>query len=303
MPQKILITGANGFLGQHLCKFLQDAGFVVFATSKSNAAPYLQLHQLPFASCDLTNAHAVKQLVDSLQPNVIIHAAARSKPDDCELYPDLCLQDNVESTRHLLQAAEQNHVQQFIYMSTDFVFGQDGPHAETDAPNPINFYGESKLRAEQLVQSSKLNTCVVRPVFIYGPRYAGMRNCFVQMITDNLQAGKPLKIVHDQQRTPTYVFDLCKGLQSIIEKNTNGIFHLAGKNILSPYQMACLIANEAGLDKSLIEAVTADTFVELAKRPVKSGLKIEKAMQELNFNPIEYAEGVRLTLLDSNNLH
>ncbi len=296
MPQKILITGANGFLGQHLSVFLQHAGYKVFATSKSAAAPYLQLHQMPFASCELTNANDVLQLVEQVKPDVIIHCAARSKPDDCEANQELCLQDNLETTRHLLQAAEQNHVQQFIYMSTDFVFGHDGPHAETDEPNPINFYGESKWRAEQAVQASKINGCIVRPVFIYGPRFAGMRNCFVQMITDNLQAGKSLQIVNDQQRTPTYVFDLCKGMQSIVEKNAGGIFHLAGKNILSPYEMACMIADEAGLDKSLIQSVTADTFVELAKRPVKSGLKIDKAKRELNFNPIEYAEGVRLTL-------
>jgi dTDP-4-dehydrorhamnose reductase len=300
MSQKILITGANGFLGQHLSAFLHHAGFHVFATSKSAAAPYLQTNQIAFATCDLTNKNDVLHLVEQTKPDVIIHSAARSKPDDCETNQDLCLQDNLETTRHLLRAAMQNHVQQFIYMSTDFVFGHDGPHAETDVPNPINFYGESKLMAEQLVQSSPINSCIVRPVFIYGPRFAGMRNCFVQMITDNLQVGKRLKIVHDQQRTPTYVFDLCKGLQTIIEKNANGIFHLSGKNILSPYQMACMIADEAGLDKSLIESVTADTFVELAKRPVKSGLKIDKAMRELDFNPIDYAEGVRLTLCANN---
>ncbi|MBC7749783.1 MAG: sugar nucleotide-binding protein, partial [Methylotenera sp.] len=183
----------------------------------------------------------------------------------------------------------------FVYISTDFVFGENGPHDEATTPDPLNFYGESKLQAEHLVQLSGLPFAIVRPVFIYGQLFLGMKPTFIHWVQQNLQNGKPIKVVNDQQRTPTFVTDICDGISAIINQKVQGIFHLAGKDIISPYAMALTVARVLGLDSSLIEPVTSETFFEPVKRAKLSVLKIDKAREKLGYNPVSFEEGVKLS--------
>ena len=206
----------------------------------------------------------------------------------------LCIANNVTATKYLIDAAKKINAK-FIYTSTDFIFGENGPHKEDDIPAPLNFYGESKLQAEEIVKSSGLNYVIIRPVFIYGNIWQGLRPSFLHWVKNNLEQGKKIKVVSDQLRTPTYVYDICKGIEIIIKENVNGVFHLAGKNILSPYQMAITVADVLQLDKSLIENVTSDTFPEPVARAKLSGLKIDKAIAQLNYAPVSFEEGVKLT--------
>lgn len=250
-----------------------------------------------YFSTDFTDASAVLKLVAETNPQVIIHTAAISKPDECENDKDYCLQNNVEATRHLLQAFKliQSPGALFIYLSTDFVFGEDGPHSEGDIKNPLNFYGESKLRAEELVIDSGLRYSIVRPVFIYGEVWTSLRPSFLHWVKNSLEAHKPIKVVSDQLRTPTHVYDICEGIEAIIKQQKTGIYHLAGKDILSPYKMAIITANVLGLDDGLIENVTSEIFPEPVKRAKRSGLKIDKAAAELLYEPVSFEEGVRMT--------
>ena len=290
---KILVTGANGFLGQHLTLYLADKGFSVVACSRG-ICRISGNNSFQYYSIDLTDKTAVDNLVATVKPDVIIHSAANSKPDECETNKEACLLQNVEATRFLLESAKpfQSH---FIYVSTDFIFGDDGPHSENDLPDPLNFYGESKLRAENIVINSGLAYAIVRPVFIYGPVLQGMRPSFLHWVKNNLDQGKTIRVVSDQQRTPTFVLDICKGVHSIIEQKAAGAYHLAGKNILSPYEMAMIVAKFLNLDAALIENVTSDTFIETVQRAKRSGLKIEKAGKELGYKPVSFEEGVQLT--------
>lgn len=285
----IVITGANGFLGQHLCVFFSDRGYDIVATGRGDCK--IAQSNFSYYSCDLTYKHEVEVMLDTHQPDVIIHTAALSKPDECNDNKQLCLATNVEATRYLLRDPSVH----FIYTSTDFVFGDNGPHDE-DAPfDPLNFYGESKLQAEQLVRQLSDKAAIVRPVFIYGKVWDGLRGTFLHWVKNNLEEHKPIKVVSDQFRTPTYVADICKGIQSIVETEATGAYHLAGKDILSPYDMAITTAKVLGLDAALIENVTADTFPEPVKRAKRSGLKIEKAKKELGYKPVSFEEGVKLT--------
>ncbi|WP_153797978.1 SDR family oxidoreductase [Foetidibacter luteolus] len=293
---KILITGANGFLGQHLTLHLAAKGYHVLAVSRGDCRIPLP-HNFIFASLDITEKQPVDALVKVYAPDVIVHAAAISKPDECEKNRPACLLHNVTATQfllHALQALPQGK-SQFIYISTDFVFGENGPHAEEDEKGPLNFYGESKLQAERLVEQSGLPFSIVRPVFIYGAVWQGLRPSFLHWVKNNLEKGQPIKVVSDQQRTPTFVEDLCKGIESIIENRKTGVYHLAGKNILSPWQMAMDTAAILGLDAALIENVTSQSFAEPVKRAKKSGLKIDKAIHELDYNPVDFKEGIRST--------
>ncbi|HRH50709.1 MAG TPA: SDR family oxidoreductase [Panacibacter sp.] len=290
---KILVTGANGFLGQHLTIYLAGKGYHIAACSRGICritTPCL----FEYYAIDLTDERSVLSLIGKVQPDVVIHTAAMSKPDECNTHKTACLLQNVETVKFLLQACKplQTH---FIYISTDFIFGENGPHSEDEVPAPMNFYGESKLLAENLVVSSGLRYAIVRPVFIYGPVLEGMRPSFLHWIKNNLEQHKFIKVVSDQQRTPTLVTDICKGIEVIVTQKQEGAFHLAGKDIISPFQMAVAVASFLKLDAALIENVTSDTFIETVQRAKHSGLKIDKARKILGYEPVSFEEGVQLT--------
>ena len=287
------MTGANGFLGQHLCVYLKDSGYRVVATGKGECR--LTGQGYTYHSCDITDSAQVQLMTDTYRPDVIIHNAAMSKPDECNNDKEMCVKVNVEATRNMLQYAPAH----FVYLSTDFIFGEGGPHSEDEQPAPLNFYGESKLRAEQLVTIMSDKACIVRPVFIYGKTFDGQRGSFLHWVKHNLEQKKSIKVVSDQLRTPTYAEDICRGIHAIIDKEATGAYHLAGKDILSPYDMALAAAKVLNLDAMLIEKVTADTFPEPVKRAKRSGLKIDKAELELGYKPVSFEEGVRLTFEDS----
>jgi dTDP-4-dehydrorhamnose reductase len=290
---KVLVTGANGFLGQHLCMHLANHGFIVLATGRGvrKLLPNVVVQYQPI---ELTSKADVVATITTLKPNVIVHTAAMSKPDECDVNRSACLLNNVEATKHVLEAASLIGAS-VIYTSTDFVFGEGGPHSEEDEPAPLNFYGQSKLLAEELVMKAGSQHAIMRPVFIYGKAWEGMRPTFLHWVKHNLEQGKPIKVVNDQFRTPTHVQDLCKGLEAMIRKQATGIYHLAGREILTPYQMAITVAKVLELNDSLIESVTAETFAEPVKRAKKSGLAIDKAAKELGYQRRSFEEGVKET--------
>lgn len=295
MKNKILVTGANGFMGQHVIRFLNDKNYHVIATSR-NLSRLSKEWNVEYYSCNIAHEKEVEDLMNTIKPTLIIHTAALSKPDECENNKEYCLQVNVKATEYILQYAKKvNENVVFIYISTDFIFGENGPHKEDDNPNPLNFYGESKLRAEEFVKNNSSNCCIVRPVFIYGKVWDGLRPSFLHWVKKNLEEKKTIKVVSDQFRTPTYIDDVSSGIEKIIATNSTGVFHIAGKNIMSPYDMAITVAEVLNLNKNLIEKVTSETFPEPVVRAKKSGLIITKAIQQLGYQPLSFEEGVRKT--------
>lgn len=290
---KVLVTGSNGFLGQHLSVYLSTKGYKIIATGKGNCRIKKE-HEFDYVDIDFSNQFKVEILLDTYKPNIVIHNAAMSKPDECENDKAACLLNNVETTKYIVDTVNKIGGK-IIYVSTDFIFGENGPHDVDASPQPLNFYGESKLLAEQYVVSKANDWAIVRPVFIYGEVWDGMRPSFLHWVKNNVENNKPIKVVNDQLRTPTYVLDICKGIEAIIEQNKQGAFHLAGKDILSPYQMALTVCDYLGLNKELIISVTSETFPEPVKRAKRSGLKIEHSIQELQYNPVTFKEGVALT--------
>ncbi len=290
----ILITGANGFLGQHLSLYLANKGFKVVAVSRGEAKLPLQKN-ITYYSLELTDVSKLTAIFLQTTPSIVIHTAAMSKPDECAAHQDLCLLHNVRVTENLIALANQ-YGSFFMHISTDFIFGENGPHAEDAIPDPLNFYGESKKMAEAHVTANAQSFAIIRPVFIYGKLLHGMRPSFLHWVKHKLEAREKIKVVTDQLRTPTYVMDICKGIESILQQKKNGVFHLAGKDIISPYQMAIIVAKALKLDESLIEPVNSDTFPETVKRAKFSGLRIDKARLELGYEPVSFEEGVELSL-------
>jgi len=260
-PMKILVTGANGLLGQHLVNLLVEQGYQVVATGRGGSRlPASLAAQCMYHDTDITDEWAVHELFVKEAPEVVVHAAAMTQVDECQLNQERCEAVNVKATAQLVLEAEavSGH---FIYLSTDFVFdGEKGNYSEDDHLNPVSWYGFTKVQAESIVETSELPWAIVR--------------------------------------TPTYVEDLAMGVLLIIRKKAEGIYHISGKDRLSPYEMALQTAQVAGLDASLIERVDASVFKQPAKRPPVTGFDISKAKKELGYAPVSFEEG--LTLMFAN---
>jgi len=292
---KVLITGANGFLGHYLVSLLLQKGYEVIATGKgNNRLPFGNSEKFVYTEMDFTNPFVVNDIFDTHKPEIVVHAGAVSKPDECELNRKEALRINTEGTVTMLSNAAK-HKCFFIFISTDFVFdGEAGMYTEVDNPNPVNFYGKTKLEAEEAVKRYDFDWAIVRTVLVYGKAMAGRSN-ILTIVKEKLEKGEAYSVVDDQVRTPTYVEDLAAGIIAIMEKRACGIYHLSGINILTPYEMACKTADFLGLDKSLIKRVTAESFSQPAKRPARTGFIIDKAIRELAYSPVSFLEGLKRT--------
>ena len=295
---KILVTGANGLLGQHLIKrLIETSGYEIIAAGRGECRlPFQTSGKYNYFSLNITDGLAVNEFMHLHQPNIIVHAAAITQPDPCEQDPVACWDCNVTATRFLLDAANTLHAF-FIYISTDFVFdGLNGPYKETDASGPVNYYGSSKLAAEKSVMELATEWAIVRTVLVFGNILSGNRSNIISWVKENLQNKQPIKVVSDQLRTPTYVDDLVKGILLVMEKRATGIFHISGAELMSPYDMAVATADYLQLDKSLLQKVDASIFSQPAQRPLKTGFIIDKAKRELGYQPIPFKEALKKML-------
>jgi dTDP-4-dehydrorhamnose reductase len=292
---KVLITGANGFLGYYLIEQLLAKKYRVVATGRGECRlPFSEHPDFSYASMDFTDPFSVHDVFNMHSPEVVIHAGAMSKPDECEQNQWQAYTTNTEGTLTvLMNAAEQKSF--FLFVSTDFIFdGERGMYTEEDAANPVNFYGKTKAEAEDAVKEYENDWAIVRTVLVYGKPQVGRSN-ILTIVKEKLEKGEKYNVVDDQVRTPTYVEDLASGIILIIEKKAKGVYHLSGEDVLTPYQMACLAADHLGLDKTLIQKVTVSSFSQPAKRPLKTGFIIDKAKKDIGYQPLSFEEGLRKT--------
>ncbi|HUX84142.1 MAG TPA: SDR family oxidoreductase [Chitinophagaceae bacterium] len=295
---RILITGSNGLLGQHLLKILRENPNHTLLATARGANRLKEGKGFTYQSMDLCDREQTRQVVLGFRPEAIIHAAAMTQVDDCELQPEQCRQVNVDGTAALLSAAEQTR-SFFLLVSTDFVFdGLSGPYREEDAPHPLSVYGQSKLDAEELVRKSDLPWAIARTVLVYGIAEDLSRTNIVLWVRNSLVQGKTIRVVDDQWRTPTLVQDLAFGCRLITEKKAKGIFNISGMDLLTPYQMACQTAEFFGLDASLIQRADGTSFSQAARRPARTGFVLEKARRELGYQPHSFREGLALVARD-----
>lgn len=291
---KVVITGANGLLGQHLVKLLLKKGFTVIATGRGQSRLLLrETHSYHYYDADIADHAKLAGIMAQEKPGAVIHAAAMTQVDDCELNQDKCFETNVSGTSCVLSNAEA-YSRHIIFISTDFVFsGEKGNYGEDDERNPVSRYGAAKVQAEELLKASRIPWTIVRTCLVYGNTIHGTRNNIINWVKDKLERKERIKVVDDQIRTPTYVEDLAAGIALILERKATGIFHISGKDILTPFEMAIRTADYFGLDKTLIERVNASSFTQPARRPPKTGLIIDKARRELGYEPLGFDEGLR----------
>jgi dTDP-4-dehydrorhamnose reductase len=293
---KILLTGSNGLLGQKLVALLHHApGVELIATARGANRLAATYPALTFVPLDVTDAEQVGQVLGQHRPTHVIHTAAMTQVDECEQNQAACWTQNVTAVEHLAAACAQLDVH-LTHLSTDFIFnGTEALLSEEAQPDPISHYGASKLAAEQAVQrTAGLRWAIARTVLVYGTTLAGGRSNLVLWVYNSLRNQQKIKVVADQWRTPTLAEDLAQGCWLLAQQSARGIFHVSGRELLTPYQMAHQVAAVFQLDATLLEQVDSQTFTQPARRPPRTGFRIDKAEQELGYQPHTFAEGLAL---------
>lgn len=292
--KRVLITGANGLLGQELVRLMSRyPEYDVLATAR-DSTPRYDGGSGGFAPLDVTVVDDVRRVFQDFTPTVVINCAALTQVDRCETNRDDCWKVNAEAVEHL--ALQCHHAgAHLIQVSTDFVFnGQNGPYREDARPDPVNFYGKSKQAAENAARGAGLDKwSIARTVLVYGTGENLARSNFALWVIDKLTAGESIRVVTDQWRTPTYAPDLAAGIERIARYGKNGVFHLSGRELTSIYEFARTVADVFDLDDGLIRPTDGSEFQQTAARPAKTGFIILKAETELGYKPRTMKQALR----------
>jgi len=209
-----------------------------------------------------------------------VNTAALTNVDACEVDKKKCWRLNVAAVEHLIDAASKISAR-ILQLSTDYVFdGNNGPYSEEDIPNPICYYGESKLASENILQMSDEQHTIARTAVLYG-KEIGIRENFVTWLLPKLRSGQPVRIVDDQIGNTTFAGELADSIWRIMNLGSRGTFHLCGREYISRYHFALKIAEVFELESTLIKQSKTDDLEQIANRPLFSGLRVEKALREL----------------------
>lgn len=285
---RVLVTGATGLLGSKLVEKLTRKEYHVY----SGYNKHEPINGEPI-KIDVAKKDDVEKAFEVSKPDVVIHTAALTNVDECEMNKELAWKTNVIGTKNIADMSK--HYNAFlIYISTDYVFdGEKGMYKEDDEPNPINYYGLTKLKGEEEVMKLD-NYLIVRTSVIYGSTPASGKTNFALWVIENLKKRKEVKVVVDQWNTPTLNINLADMIIELLEKRLNGVYHLAGATRISRYDFARLIAKVFELEENLIVPTTSDQITWIAKRPQDSSLNVTKALNTLTNKPLQITEAIKL---------
>ena len=282
MARKILITGAEGQLGKALQISLSDK-FKLLPTSRKptqKAIKNRNVHKL-----DITVKEDIAAVIASFNPDIIINCAAYTDVDGSEKDKDLAHKVNVSGLQNLIQLSEKETF--FIQISSDYVFdGNNGPYTEDDHTFPVNYYGKTKLEAENMLRGMRRRFLIFRPNVLYGEDIFSKGNFFA-WVYKSLLNGKSISVVTDQISNPVYVQNFVNAIFKCIIMNCEGIYHFGSDDYISRYEFARNIAQIFNFELSLVEPIETKILAQkvksyIAKRPINSGLKTEKIEQEVN---------------------
>jgi dTDP-4-dehydrorhamnose reductase len=278
---KLLITGASGLYGSKLAEMATYANHKVFSVHNQHPAIFGTPIQL-----EITDKAKVETTIANIMPDVIVHAATLTDVDKCELNRELAWKINVEGTLNIIQAAKINDAF-LLYISTDYVFdGEKGNYTETDLPSPINFYGYTKLKAEEAIKKALHNYCIARTSVIYGSTPAAGKTNFALWLLNKLKNKEQIKVFTDQSNSPTLNTSLVEMTLEIAERKLTGTYHISGATPISRYNFAELFAKTFDLDPSLIIPILSKELKLPARRPKNSSLNTSKAQHFLKNKPL-----------------
>jgi len=289
---KIIITGAQGFLGRCLLGLNGEHEWEGWSRQAGAVAG------ISCKAVDLLDAEFVTRLLEEQRPDWVINAAAVTNVDSCEVDRDAARRANVEVVANLVAACRQTGVG-LAHLSTDYVFdGEDGPYTEGDPTHPLSYYGELKLESEKLVLEGVGRAFVVRTMWLYG-YVPGARPNMVTWPLETLARGEELRIVADQWGNATYGPDLAAALVDLCAEEAKGLWHMGGGSFMTRYEQVVALATFFGLDAELIGETTTAELAQPALRPLRSGLSTDAIERRLGRKPLSYLQGLEHLVQDS----
>ena len=287
MKSKLLIIGGSGLVGSTLLQYASP-NYNIHFTYNTNKITFDNISSTQINL--LGNQKIIIDLIKEVQPDIVVNTAAHSSVDLCETDHSIADKLHVDITQDITQACKDID-SKLVYISTDAVFQGElnKKYTELDQPNPINYYGKTKLQAEQITLNTSPKNVVLRTAVIYGWHE---KSRFTNWIIQTLKENHMVDPFIDQYNTPTLVDDLAKSLLSIFEKNISGMFHATGKSCLNRYEFALVLASTFGLDKKLIKSVTSKEKKQDAPRPTSTCLNSRKLEKLIDFNFSDIQSGV-----------
>lgn len=289
---KILLTGANGLVGQKIKAELAAAPQVQLTATSLHPEIHPLHADYRFETLDITSNTLCQDAIARCQPDVIINTAAQANVNACEQDKVFCRQVNTEAVMNITHIANRYGIH-LVHISTDFVFsGRRTDYSEEDTPDPLNYYGVAKKEAEDYIREQARQWSIIRTILVYGYVPGIKRQNLVTWVYHALKSGRSINVVQDQYRTPTLAEDLAQACSEIALQSKEGIFHIAGRELMSIEQMARRVAEHFRLDAGLINPVSTAWLNEPAMRPPKSGFNLMKAEKMLRFIPHSFQEGL-----------
>jgi len=282
------VTGASGLLGHKVAQLALEKSHEVYSAYKEHPTNLGKPIKL-----DLTYQSQVSEIITRLEPQAIVHTAAYTDVDSCETNRDLAWKVNAEATKHLAMASAtiNSHL---TYISTDYVFdGEKGFYSEEDHPNPISYYGYTKLKGEEFVREHAGDWCIARASVIYGWGPAHKQN-FATWIINNLNQEKEVKVLIDQYVSLTLNTNLGEMLLEIAGRKITGILHTAGATKASRHEFALRLAQVFNLNTNLIKPAKMNEMPWRAQRPKDSSLNVSKASALLNAKPLKINQALEI---------
>jgi dTDP-4-dehydrorhamnose reductase len=291
-PKKILLTGANGLLGQKTSELFrhESAHNLILTDLHENAFDSNGFDYFPM---DITKKEEVKDAVKKYTPDIIINCAAFTNVDACETERELSWKVNVDAVKHFIIASRVNS-SKIIHISTDYIFdGKSGNYSETSKPNPLSCYGKSKLAAENALITSGIDCAIVRTMIIYGTG-KNLRPNFAIWLINMLSENNSVRIVDDQFGMPTMVDDLGWALVKMVDLDKSGIYHICGSEYMNRYDFAVRLAGIFGYNENLIMPIKTSDLNQAAVRPMNSSFILLKAETDLDIKTLNVTEGLNL---------
>ena len=283
MSKKLLIIGGAGLVGGTIIEYAAK-DYEIFATE--NNIPIVNPKVSSLKLDLLTDRKRIIDYIEKIKPSVVIHTVAFPNVDFCETNHELTDLLHVKITKEISEICNTIN-SKLIYFSTDAVFDgkKSGKYSELDAPNPLSYYGKTKLEAEKIILNNS-NNLILRSTVIYGWH---TRSRFTSWVLKNLKNKKIVNAFIDQFNTPTLVDDLARSVFKIIENDMSGIFHASGKSCLNRFEFAQKLALKFGLDQNLIKPTKSSEISQVAPRPKNGCLNSTRFEKEsgIIFNGID----------------
>ncbi len=283
--EKLLVVGGTGLLGMKLVE-KASKDYEVQATYLSHKLS-MPCEMFPL---DIQNSKSVMSLVKRIKPDVVINTAALHRVDYCEDNRKECWNVNVKGTENIANSCKAAG-SRLVFVSTDYLFdGKKEEYTEQDKPNPLNYYGYCKLKAEEILESMGIDHVIARTAVIYGWNPTKLN--FVTWAIGELESGNEIKVVNDQHSNPTLADDLAEMMLALVKKGKTGVFNTTGSECLNRYDFAKKIAKAFGLDLKLIKPIKTKDLYQKAARPERCKMSVEKITTCIGRKPLDVTQGL-----------